>query len=127
LIIINQNDMRGPISTMAAADNVVGKQEVLQAADSLEDLLNQTTSHLTTYANHTQDLQASGQLTGAAGDANVVTGGEIHDAIAKITARWNTAIDMLRNSVNHFEHTDIDNASNITQVAGAMGGGLTLT
>ena len=106
------------------ADNVVGKQEVLQAAASLEDLLNQTTSHLATYANHTQDLHASGMLTGAAGRANVITGGEIHDAIAKITARWNTAIDLLRNSVTSFDHADIDNASNITQVAGGMAGGL---
>jgi hypothetical protein len=109
------------------ADNVVGKQEVLQAASSLEDLLNQTTSHLAAYANHTQDLHASGMLTGSAGRANVITGSEIHDAIAKITARWNTAIDMLRNSVTSFDHTDIDNAGNITQVAGGMGGGLQWT
>jgi hypothetical protein len=105
------------------ADNVVGKQEVLQAADSLEDLLNQTTSHLAAYANHTQDLHASGNLTGAMGTANVATGGEIHDAITKITARWTTAIDTLRQSVGSFDTTDIHNASSITQVAGSMGGG----
>jgi hypothetical protein len=105
------------------ADNVVGKQEVLQAANSLEDLLNQTTSHLAAYANHTQDLQAAGNFTGNMGKANVTTGSEIHDAIAKITARWNTAIDTLRQSVGHFDSTDMDNASHITQVAGGMGGG----
>ena len=105
------------------ADNVVGKAEVLQAADSLEDLLNQTTSHLATYANHTNDLHASGMLTGAMGTANVNTGTEVHDAIAKITARWTTAIDMLRNSVGSFDSTDVENASHITQVAGNMGGG----
>jgi hypothetical protein len=109
------------------ADNVVGKQEVLTAANSLEDLLNQTTSHLSAYANHTNDPHASGMLTGAAGRANVSTGTEIHDAIAKITARWTTAIDMLRNSVGSFDSTDIESASQITQVAGSMGGGLQWT
>jgi hypothetical protein len=97
---------------------------VLQAAHSLEDLLHQTTSHLQAYGNHTQDLHASGMLTGSAGRANVITGGEIQDAITKITARWTTAIDMLRNSVNSFDHADIESAGNITQVAGSMGGGL---
>ena len=117
--------MRGTILTMA--DNVVGKVETLHAADQLEDLLHQTVSHLQTYDNHTQDLHASGMLTGAAGRANVTTGSEIQQAIVKITARWNTAIDTLRNSVNTFDSTDVESAGNITQVAGGMGGGLHLT
>jgi len=38
------------------------------------------------------------------------------------TARWTTAIDMLRNTVGSFDSTDVENASHITQVAGNMGG-----
>jgi hypothetical protein len=105
------------------ADNIVGKQEVLQAAGSLEDLLHQTTTHLSAYGHHTEDLQAAGQFTGQAGGTNVITAGEIQEAINKITARWTTAIDMLRNSVGHFDSTDVDNASSIASVAGGMGGG----
>jgi hypothetical protein len=101
--------------------DVVGKQEVLQAADSLEDLLHQTTTHLAAYGNHTQDLHASGMLTGTAGHTNVITGSEIQDAITKITARWTTAIDMLRHSVGSFDSTDIESASNIAHVAGGVG------
>ena len=56
--------------------DVVGKQEVLQAAHSLEDLLHQTTTHLAAYGNHTQDLHASGMLTGTAGHTNVIMGSE---------------------------------------------------
>ena len=103
--------------------DVVGKQEVLQAAHSLEDLLHQTTTHLAAYGNHTQDLHASGMLTGTAGHTNVITGSEIQDAITKITARWTTAIDMLRQSVGSFEGTDTESASNIAQVASGIGGG----
>ena len=108
------------ISTMA---DVVGKQEVLQAADSLEDLLHQTTTHLSAYGHHTENPQAAGQFTGQAGGTNVLTAGEIQDAINKITARWTTAIDMLRQSVGHFEGTDVENASSIASVASGMGGG----
>jgi hypothetical protein len=104
------------------ADNIVGKQEILQAANSLEDLLHQTTSHLSAYGHHTEDLQAGGQFTGQAGGTNVITAGEIQDAINKITARWTTAIDMLRQSVGHFDSTDADSASSIASVAGGMGG-----
>jgi hypothetical protein len=110
------------------ATDVVGKQEVLTAADSLEDLLHQTTTHLSAYGNHTEDLHASGMLTGSAGTTNVVTGSEIQEAISKITARWTTAIDMLRQSVGSFDNTDIESASSIAQVASGMGdGGLRFT
>lgn len=104
------------------ADNIVGKQEVLQAAGSLEDLLHQTTTHLSSYGNHTEDLQAAGQFTGQAGGTNVLTAGEIQEAINKITARWTTAIDMLRQSVGQFDSTDAESASSIASVAGGMGG-----
>jgi hypothetical protein len=107
--------------------DVVGKQEVLQAADSLEDLLHQTVTHLQAYGNHTEDLHASQMLTGSAGTTNVVTGQEIQEAITKITTRWTTAIDMLRQSVGSFDSTDIESASNIAQVASGMGGGLRFT
>jgi len=84
--------------------------------------LNQTTTHLASYGHHTEDLQAAGQFTGQAGGTNVVTAGEIQDAINKITSRWTTAIDMLRQSVGHFDSADVDNASSIASVAGGMGG-----
>jgi hypothetical protein len=67
-------------------------------------------------------------LTGSAGTTNVVTGSEIQEAISKITARWTTAIDMLRQSVGSFDNTDVESASSIAQVASGMGdGGLRFT
>jgi hypothetical protein len=101
----------------------VAKPEVMAAADSLEDLLHQTVTNLQRYGHSSEDLQGTGMFTGSAGSTNVLTAGEIQDAINKITTRWTTAIDLLRRSVGDYDSTDVQSASDIAAVASGMGGG----
>ncbi|MDG4667959.1 hypothetical protein [Mycobacterium sp. 236(2023)] len=96
----------------------VGKAEVLGAADQLQELMENTVNQIQRYAHSGDDLHAMGHLTGQAGTTNVLTTGEIQDAVNKVTSRWQLAIDALRQSVHGFDNTDMDNASQIAAVAG---------
>jgi uncharacterized protein YukE len=104
----------------SGAPNRVGHEEMLTAANNLEELMHRALDVLHRYMQHSQDLQASQMLTGAAGDTNIVTTEEISNAGTKIQTRWGHLIDTLRGNTHGYIQADDQNASNIGGVAGGL-------
>lgn len=100
--------------------NTVGHEEMLTAANSLDELKHRAIDVLDRYMHHSQDLQAGQMLTGAAGATNVVTAEEIQNAQMKIQTRWDTLINLLRSNTHGYIAADEQNSSHIGSIVGGL-------
>lgn len=82
----------------------------------LQDLANRLDGHLhqihdimSRYEAAYTHAQASQTFAGGAGAASVLTGGEIGQAQAKVSARFESANQMLRSGAHQYDANDADN------------------
>jgi hypothetical protein len=103
-------------------DNVrlVDQSVILQAVNDLNHHRDLLLDILNRYDNATGELQAV--FKGGASTANVQTVSEIVRVSNDVNNRFGNATDILRGNVGHFGSADAQNASDLTQVAGNLGG-----
>lgn len=87
-------------------------------AARMDDLSHQARDVLSRYLDHSHNMQA--HLTGDAGDTNILTAGEIHDAQDRIQAHFQNVTEILRGNTTAYVSQDQDAAQGIAGVAGGL-------
>lgn len=100
-----------------SGQNTVGHEEMLTAANSLDELKHRAIDVLNRYLQMSQDLQGSQMLTGDAGATNVVTAEEVQHAQMNIQTRWDHLINTLRSNTHGYMNQDSQNSTHIAGVA----------
>jgi hypothetical protein len=103
-----------------SGQNKVGHEEMLTAANSLDELKHQAINVLNKYLHLSQDLQGNQMLTGDAGATNIVTTEEVQHAQMNIQNRWDHLINTLRSNTHGYMNADSQNSSHIASVAGGL-------
>ena len=101
--------MAGPIKVDHAA--------VVNLANQMDELSQRAQDVLARYSNAVQHAQSAQILNGTAGQTNLVTGAEIHDAQMKIQTRFQAVNDLLRGGASTYTNTDQDAAQAVASVA----------
>jgi WXG100 family type VII secretion target len=87
-------------------------------ANRMDDYSHRAQDVLSRYLDHTHQMQA--HFTGQGGTANLVTAGEIHDAQARIQAKYRMVTEVLRGNTQSYVAQDQDAAQGISAVAGGL-------
>jgi hypothetical protein len=103
-----------------SGQNRVGHEEILAAANQLDELKHRAIDVLNRYLHLSQDLQASQMLTGDAGATNVVTAEEVQRPQMHIQNQWDQLINALRTNTFGYMSQDTQNSSHIASVAGGL-------
>ena len=98
----------------------VGPDQIHASANQLEELMHDTIATLRNYQNDSLDLQAAGGLTGTAGNTNITTTAEVHDASMKVQTHWGSIIDALRGNTGKYQQTDHHNSTQLASIAGLL-------
>jgi uncharacterized protein YukE len=93
---------------------------VVNLANQMDELSHRAQDVMARYQDAVQHAQASQIFGGGAGDTNVVTGAEIHDAQMKIQTRFQSVNDLLRSGAATFTGADEHNASQIASVGSSL-------
>lgn len=100
--------MAGPIK--------VDHSAVVNLANQMDELSHRAQDVMSRYSDAVQHAHSSQVLNGTAGQANLVTGAEIHDAQMKIQSRFQAVNDMLRQAAGTYTNTDADSAQAVASV-----------
>ncbi|WP_375489203.1 WXG100 family type VII secretion target [uncultured Mycobacterium sp.] len=99
---------------------LVGHPQLVAFADQMDELSQRVQDVLQQYLNHSMELHSGGGLTGAAGTANIQTTQDVHDAQARIQARFQQLNDLVRQNAHGYANTDHNNQQTIAAVPGAL-------
>ena len=98
------------------APTKVNHAAVVNLANQMDELSHRAQDVLARYSDAVQHAQSAQILNGTAGNANLVTGAEIHDAQMKIQSRFQAVNDLLRQGATTYTSTDEDNAQAVASV-----------
>jgi uncharacterized protein YukE len=99
------------------APTTVNHAAVVNLANQMDELSHRAQDVLARYSDAVQHAQSAQILNGTAGQTNLVTGAEIHDAQMKIQSRFQAVNDLLRQGATTYTSTDEDNAHAVASVA----------
>ncbi|MDT5355433.1 MAG: hypothetical protein QOJ56_3965 [Mycobacterium sp.] len=95
---------------------LVEQDAVHAAANGLEQQMHQAVAILSRYQASVHNVNAAGSWRGPSVVQSGVTGDEIHSAQSKLQAKFELAIQTLRQNVHGFGDTDAQSASNLQSV-----------
>lgn len=98
------------------APTKVNHAAVVHLANQMDELSHRAQDVLARYSDAVQHAQSAQILNGTAGNANLVTGAEIHDAQMKIQSRFQAVNDLLRQGATTYTSADEDNAQAVASV-----------
>jgi negative regulator of replication initiation len=98
----------------------VDHSSVVNLANQMDELSHRAQDVMSRYQEAAQHAQASQVFDSGAGDTNVVTAAEIHDAQMKIQTRFQAVNDLLRSGASTFTNSDEQNAHQIASVGSSL-------